>query len=247
MLDYVAIRNWSEPWDDFFHNYYLYRNAAGRWSLVPWDLDREFGENFGWNARKSFFIGERGDPDDRNGEWNRIKDAFIRAYRTELLARMDYLATDDPGSARSRQRACWRPGASGRRSTPPPPSSTPTDWSASPVTSLCNFDAERTSMQLFGDERHSALAGPDRLRQPQLRPQGRILQRPQLQRRRPAADPHRSGGLLRLGHRRPGLGHAHRQLPDPLDRHGHPGVHRDATGSTRSRTTACGCGSTTSR
>ena len=97
----------------------------GRWSLVPWDLDREFGENFGWNARKSFFIGERGDPDGRNGEWNRIKDAFIRAYRTELLARLDYLATDDPASSDPTKGVLSPRALPGGRWTPPRPSSTP--------------------------------------------------------------------------------------------------------------------------
>jgi hypothetical protein len=155
-LTYIAIRNWSQPWDDVFHNYYLYRDAAGRWSFVPWDLDREFGENFGWNARKTFFFGERGDPDNRNGDWHRIKDAFIRAYRTELLARLQHLATYDPASTDPKkgllaperfkpllQAAATRFDAA--------------DWSASPVRNLCNFDQELNNMAAFADERHSAL------------------------------------------------------------------------------------------
>ena len=156
-LDYLAVRNWSEPWDDFFHNYYLYRDAGGRWSLVPWDLDREFGENFAWNARKSFFIGQRGDPDGRNNEWNRIKDAFLRAYRAELLARLDYLATDDPASPDPRKgllaprkfKAAVAEASAGFSQA---------DWNASPVQNLCNFDQERQNLLRFGDERHSALA-----------------------------------------------------------------------------------------
>jgi hypothetical protein len=156
MLDYLAIRNWSEPWDDVFHNYFLYRNAAGKWSFVAWDLDREFGENFNWNAQKSFFIGERADPDNRSGYWNRIKDAFIRAYRTELVARLQHLSSYDPSSSDPKKGLLaperWKPmiaaAAAGFDAA---------DWSASPVTNLCNFDAERTSMLRFGDERHSAL------------------------------------------------------------------------------------------
>jgi hypothetical protein len=156
MLSYVAIRNWSEPWDDVFHNYFLYKNAAGKWSLVAWDLDREFGENFAWNARKSFFIGERGDPDNRSGNWTRIKDAFIRSYRTELLARLQYLASYDPTStdpkrgilAPERFKPVIAAAAAGFDQN---------DWNASPVTNLCNFDAEKNNMLAFGDERHSTL------------------------------------------------------------------------------------------
>ena len=155
-LDYIAIRNWSEPWDDIFHNYFLYKNAAGRWSFVPWDLDREFGENFGWNARKTFFFGERGDPDNRSGYWHRLKDAFIRSYRSELVARLQYLASYDPTSsdpkrgvlAPERFKPIIEAAASGFSQT---------DWNASPVTNLCNFDTEKTNMLRFGDERHSAL------------------------------------------------------------------------------------------
>ena len=157
MLDYLAIRNWAEPWDDFFHNYYLYQDAGGRWSMVPWDQDREFGENFGWNARKSFFIGERGDPDARNADWNRVKDAFIRAYRSELIARLNYLATDDPASTDPRKGLL-----SPRRFRTAVQNATSlfnqADWTASPVQNLCNFDQERTTLLNFGEERHSALA-----------------------------------------------------------------------------------------
>jgi hypothetical protein len=222
----VAIRNWSEPWDDFFHNYYLYKDYAGRWSLVPWDLDREFGENFGWNARKSFFIGERGDPDGRNGEWNRIKDAFIRAYRTELLARMDYLATDDPASSDPakgvlsprRFRAAVDTAATRFDAA---------DWSASPVTSLCNFGQEKTSLQNFGDERHSALM--DQLacatRSCGLKGEyfkARSFNNSDLQLTR-------TDRVVQFdwGTAAPASRHAHRQLPDPLDRDGHAGVQPD--------------------
>jgi hypothetical protein len=156
MLNYIAIRNWAEPWDDIFHNYFIYRNAAGKWSLVPWDLDREFGENFGWNARKSFFLGERGDPDNRSGYWHRIKDAFIRSYRSELVDRLQYLATYDPASSDPKKGVL-----SPQRFKPIIAAAaagfSQTDWTTSPVTNLCNFDAERNNMLLFGDERHSAV------------------------------------------------------------------------------------------
>jgi hypothetical protein len=79
VLDYIAIRNWAEPWDEAFHNHFLYRRATdGKWLLIPQDKDMEFGEFFGWGTGKSFYIGEEGNVDNRGGSWNRIKDAFIK-------------------------------------------------------------------------------------------------------------------------------------------------------------------------
>jgi hypothetical protein len=156
MLTYLAVRNWSEPWDDVFHNHFLYKDAAGKWSFVVWDLDREFGENFGWDARRSFFIGERGDPDNRSGDWNRIKDAFIRAYRTELTARLEYLDTYDAASTDPRKGAL-APERFKPMVTAAAARFDQSDWSASPVTSLCNFDQEKNNMLAFVDERHSAV------------------------------------------------------------------------------------------
>ena len=45
MLDYIAIRNWAEPWDEGFHNFFLYQRASdGKFLMIPQDKDREFGE-----------------------------------------------------------------------------------------------------------------------------------------------------------------------------------------------------------
>src|SRR6185503_8483277 len=41
-LTYIAIRDWSGPFDNATHNYFLWRLANGRWSMVAWDLDSEF-------------------------------------------------------------------------------------------------------------------------------------------------------------------------------------------------------------
>jgi hypothetical protein len=71
-LTYLAIRNWSCPWDDHFHNYYVYRQANGKWSMLPWDFDYEFGENRPYTAPIY----------ETNG--NQFKDTFLNFYRTEF-------------------------------------------------------------------------------------------------------------------------------------------------------------------
>ena len=227
MLNYLAIRNWAEPWDDFFHNYYLYRNAAGRWSLVPWDLDREFGENFGWNARKSFFIGEQGDPDGRNGEWNRIKDAFIRCLPPRAAGPAGLPGHRRPGQRRSRQGRAVAPSASepaiGRRRGQVRRRRLEHLAGHEPV----QFRAERTSLQQFGDERHSALADQIACASRSCGLKGeyfnaRNFNANDLQLTRTDRVVHFDWGTAA-----PATGHAHRQLPDPLDRHRHPGAQRE--------------------
>ncbi|CAN5909483.1 hypothetical protein BH11MYX2_BH11MYX2_38020 [soil metagenome] len=86
MLDHMAIMNWGVPFDDMWQNHFLYERRDGKWIVFPWDLDLDFG---GWNgANASLYIGEQGDPDNRGGFWNVMKDSFIKAYRSELDARM---------------------------------------------------------------------------------------------------------------------------------------------------------------
>lgn len=82
MIDYIAIRNWAEPWDEGFHNFFLYQRASdGKWLMIPQDKDREFGEQYSWVGGRSFFVGEEG-----NGQYNRFKDAIIKCFRNELRA-----------------------------------------------------------------------------------------------------------------------------------------------------------------
>ncbi len=87
VLDYMAVMNWSVPFDDMFHNHYLVQKLSdGRWFLAPWDLDNNFGIWKGANA--SIYIGEEGDPDNRGGRWNTIKDAFLEVFRAEFDMRL---------------------------------------------------------------------------------------------------------------------------------------------------------------
>jgi hypothetical protein len=92
MLGYLAVMNWSVPFDDLFHNYYLYQRIEdGKWILMPWDLDLNFGD---WRGQRelgptsSIYIGEDGDPDNRGGWWNYFKDAFLEVYRGEFEQRL---------------------------------------------------------------------------------------------------------------------------------------------------------------
>lgn len=92
VLDYLAVMNWSVPFDDQFHNYYIYqRFDDGKWLFLPWDLDRNFGD---WEGERelgpasSIYVGEEGDPDNRNDYWNYFKDSFLKAYRSEFEQRL---------------------------------------------------------------------------------------------------------------------------------------------------------------
>lgn len=92
MLSYMAVMNWSVPFDDLFHNYYLYQRIEdGKWLLIPWDLDVNFGDWKGERDRgptSSIYFGEEGDPDNRSGWWNYFKDSFLEVYRPEFEQRL---------------------------------------------------------------------------------------------------------------------------------------------------------------
>ena len=87
LSSYMAIINWAVPFDDMFQNHFLYQRVSdGKWLLFPWDLDQDFGE---WKAANaSFYMGELGDPDNRSGWWNYLKDAFLKSYRVEFEDRL---------------------------------------------------------------------------------------------------------------------------------------------------------------
>jgi hypothetical protein len=88
LTTYVAIRNWMAPWDDYFHNHFLYRRTDGRWILIPDDFDSEIGNGPFSGADTSFFNGRENDRSNRNNWMNYLKDAYLRAFRPELEARL---------------------------------------------------------------------------------------------------------------------------------------------------------------
>jgi spore coat protein CotH len=97
LLTYMAIRNFAIPKDDLADDYYVYRKPDGKWMLWPWDLDKEWGgrtdaASGGTDyANVSFNIGETGDRNNYEGGTNELKDGVIKAYRSEIYARMKEL------------------------------------------------------------------------------------------------------------------------------------------------------------
>lgn len=92
MLTYTAVRNWMATWDDTVHNFYLWRNAAGKWCILPWDFDADM--NQGGNASSaptvSIFRGEANNADNTHGT-HVIKDSFFKAFRQEYKERLFWL------------------------------------------------------------------------------------------------------------------------------------------------------------
>ena len=87
LLDYVAIMNWSVPFDDMFQNHFFYQRLSdGKWIVFPWDLDQNFG--FWQGAQSSLYMGQQGDSSNRSGWWNYLKDAVLRHYRAEYEDRL---------------------------------------------------------------------------------------------------------------------------------------------------------------
>jgi hypothetical protein len=92
LTTYMAVINWMVAWDDQYHNHYLYRRPAdGRWMMMPTDLDNVMGGSAPSTADASFFVGQWNVRSNRNDYWNQLKDAFLRAYRAEFIARLQEL------------------------------------------------------------------------------------------------------------------------------------------------------------
>jgi hypothetical protein len=83
-LTYMAIRDWSGPFDNATHNHFLWRHADGRWAMAPWDLDSEFD-----NPPQTIFWDEHAVPQPdglRGPHW--VKDSFYKAFRDEYKQRL---------------------------------------------------------------------------------------------------------------------------------------------------------------
>jgi hypothetical protein len=95
LTSYMAVKNWLSPWDDFFHNHFIYRKVDGKFMLLPTDFDGEFGlEGGNSHPDQSFFAGMENDRSNRNNWMNYLKDAYLRAFRPEFLARLQELSLD---------------------------------------------------------------------------------------------------------------------------------------------------------
>ncbi|MBI3867855.1 MAG: lamin tail domain-containing protein [Verrucomicrobia bacterium] len=83
-LAYIAIRNWSAPFDDATQNHFLWKDGDGRWGMLPWDLDNEFS-----NSGQSVFWDEWevNQPDTLRGpQW--VKDSFLKTFREEYKRKL---------------------------------------------------------------------------------------------------------------------------------------------------------------
>lgn len=90
LMNYICVINWAVPFDDMFQNHFLYqRRSDGKWIMMPWDLDRDFGGWQGYNS--SIYMGEQGNASNRSGWWNYLKDAFFKGFRLEYEERLSVL------------------------------------------------------------------------------------------------------------------------------------------------------------
>lgn len=145
MLSYLAVMNWAAPFDDMFHNYYLYqRREDGKWILAPWDMDLTFGGRNG--ASTSLYVGEENDPDNRNGWWNYFKDSFLRAYRTEFEDRIKELNQTllHPDKIKQIVDEIYA-------------AADPDAAAAAPAGTSCDYQGEVDSFKRFVDERHQVI------------------------------------------------------------------------------------------
>jgi hypothetical protein len=114
VLTYIALRSWDGVWDDFNHNWFLWRRASGRWGVLPWDFDGEAGRlsssGITTQTNSSIYLGEFGVPTpywsafgivktcptcacpgDSRGCWtdaNWMKDSFYKAFRQEYKQKL---------------------------------------------------------------------------------------------------------------------------------------------------------------
>ena len=153
MIDYIAIRNWAVPWDDAFHNHFLYqRSTDGKWFVMPQDKDREWGEAISWYnpftktteaflGGRSFYWGEEG-----NGQYNKWKDAFIKTFRSEIRQRI--IDLDQNGIFHP---TVWKSKVQQAASAFSLP-----DYQASPAAAnACDYNRELQGLLSFGPNRHN--------------------------------------------------------------------------------------------
>ncbi|HXU79797.1 MAG TPA: CotH kinase family protein, partial [Polyangia bacterium] len=88
LTTYIAVINWMVAWDDQYHNHYLYLRPDGRWIMLPTDMDNVMGGAPPSLSDASFFTGQYNVRSNRNDYWSYLKDAFLRAYRQEFMARV---------------------------------------------------------------------------------------------------------------------------------------------------------------
>jgi len=99
-INFLAATALTQNWDTTCKNHYLAYNGGGsaKWCVIPWDLDRTFGDHwqFGFNeAHVPLLLGTRQYP--WMGDWNRLEDRFLREpeLRQKFLDRLSELLTKE--------------------------------------------------------------------------------------------------------------------------------------------------------
>jgi spore coat protein H len=87
-INYLAATVLIQHWDGFNKNHFLVYDERGskKWLVVPWDLDRTFGDHWNWSfdeTRLPLLLGTRRLPGITG--WNRLEDRFFSD--AELKAR----------------------------------------------------------------------------------------------------------------------------------------------------------------
>lgn len=95
-INYLAATVLIQHWDGFNKNHFLAhdRNGSGKWLVIPWDLDRTFGDHWQMRfdvARLPVLLGTRAMPGVTG--WNRLEDRFFSepALRARFLDRLSEL------------------------------------------------------------------------------------------------------------------------------------------------------------
>jgi spore coat protein H len=95
-INYLAATVLIQNWDGFNKNHYLLYDGQGskKWLVVPWDLDRTFGDHWNWSydyATLPALLGTRQHPGITG--WNRLEDRFLSvpAFRARFLSRLKQL------------------------------------------------------------------------------------------------------------------------------------------------------------
>jgi spore coat protein CotH len=92
-INFLAATVLTQNWDGFNKNHYLVYDGQGsrKWLVVPWDLDRTFGDHWNWSfeaARLTAVLGTRQQPGITG--WNRLEDRFLAepSLRARFLDRL---------------------------------------------------------------------------------------------------------------------------------------------------------------
>ncbi|MGE0708515.1 MAG: CotH kinase family protein [Planctomycetota bacterium] len=97
-LDYLAVTVALSHWDSAIKNYYwcLDREGSGKWLVIPWDLDRTWGDHFEGDGHDSdpILLGtEACQVGGKRRWWNRLRDRFLSVpgFRHRLHQRIQEL------------------------------------------------------------------------------------------------------------------------------------------------------------